>query len=88
MKLSKIEKPYSVNEVAEKILILASEKFSNTNGKIFTMKDLMVSENKIKSIIDLSNKMRKVILEVSYKCGQLATHRGSIINYRDIGYSV
>jgi 3-oxoacyl-[acyl-carrier protein] reductase len=39
MKLSKIEKPYSVNEVAEKILILASEKFTNINGKIFTMKD-------------------------------------------------
>ena len=33
MKLSKIEKPYSVNEVAEKILILASEKFSNTMVK-------------------------------------------------------
>ena len=47
----------------------------------------MVSENKIKSIIDLSNKMRKVILEVSYKCGQPA-HIGGIINYRDIGYSV
>ena len=43
----------------------------------------MVSENKIKSIIDLSNKMRKVILEVSYKCGQPA-HIGGALSIIEI----
>ncbi len=43
----------------------------------------MVSENKIKSIIDLSNRMRKVILEVSYKCGQPA-HIGGALSIIEI----
>jgi len=34
-----LKKPYTANEVAEKILILASEKSKKINGKILTMED-------------------------------------------------